>query len=152
MNSSFYKIISLLSVAKLLCWQSFKATRIQRKVFDLISFSAVIIFYLITLGSGLEFGYIDVRDEEEGEEHTLLNHFVLDGNVAHANLLRFALTEQNVESTTVLVRFQQNDIYEDAFDDHCSFCDVGLHKHGSSLECNGSTGEVASSSPGFETF
>jgi len=54
-------------------------------------------------GSGLEFGYIDVRDEDEGEEHTLLNHFVLDGNVAHANLLRFALTEQNVESTTVLV-------------------------------------------------
>ena len=93
-------------MAKLLCWQSFKATRIQRKVFDLISFSAVLIFYLITLGSGLEFGYIDVRDEEEGEEHTLLNHFVLDGNVAHANLLRFALTEQNVDSTTVLVRFQ----------------------------------------------
>ena len=55
-------------------------------------------------GSGLEFGYIEVRDEEESEEHTLLNHFVLDGNVAHANLLRFALTEQNVESTTVLVR------------------------------------------------
>ena len=120
MNSSFYKIISLLSVAKLLCWQSFKATRIQRKVFDLISFSAVLIFYLITQGSGLEFGYIDVRDEEEGEEHTLLNHFVLDGNVAHANLLRFALTEQNVDSTTVLVRFQQNDIYGDNFDDHCT--------------------------------
>ena len=54
-------------------------------------------------GSGLEFGYIDVRDEEEGEEHTLLNHFVLDGDVAHANLLQFALTEENVQSTTVLV-------------------------------------------------
>ena len=73
-------------------------------------------------GSGLEFGYIDVRDEDEGEEHTLLrwfdllrqkilstfrftllSHFVLDGDVAHANLLKFALTEQNVESTTVLV-------------------------------------------------
>jgi len=54
-------------------------------------------------GSGLEFGYIDVRDEEEGDEHTLLNHFVLDGDVAHANLLQFAPTEANVESTTVLV-------------------------------------------------
>ena len=72
-------------------------------------------------GSGLEFGYIDVRDEDEGEEHTLLrfellrqkilstfrltllSHFVLDGDVAHANLLKFALTEQNVENTTVLV-------------------------------------------------
>ena len=28
-------------------------------------------------GSGLEFGYIDVRDEEEGEEHTLLRWFEL---------------------------------------------------------------------------
>ena len=34
---------------------------------------------------------------------TLLSHFVLDGDVAHANLLKFALTEHNVESTTVLV-------------------------------------------------
>jgi len=54
-------------------------------------------------GSGLEFGYIDVRDEEEGEEHTLLSHYVLDGDVAHANLLQFALTEANVQRTTVLV-------------------------------------------------
>ena len=54
-------------------------------------------------GSGLEFGYIDVRDDEEGEEHTLLNHFVLDGDVAHANLLQFALTEKNVENMTVLI-------------------------------------------------
>ena len=51
----------------------------------------------------MEFGYIDVRDEEEGEEHTLLNHFVLDGDSAHANLLQFALTEENVDHTTVLV-------------------------------------------------
>lgn len=54
-------------------------------------------------GSGLEFGYIDVRDEEEGEEHTLLNHYILDGDVAHSNLLQFALTEENMECTTVLI-------------------------------------------------
>ena len=76
------------------------------------AFSFHFLICLILPGSGLEFGYIDVRDEDEGEEHTLLNHFVLDGNVAHANLLRFALTEQNVESTTVLVRSSpQNWLY-----------------------------------------
>ena len=53
-------------------------------------------------GSGLEFGYIDVRDDD-CEDHTLLNHAVLDGDVAHANLLQFALTEENYVDTTVLV-------------------------------------------------
>jgi len=53
-------------------------------------------------GSGLEFGYIDVRDDD-CEDHTLLNHAVLDGDVAHANLLQFALTEDNYEDTTVLI-------------------------------------------------
>ena len=77
--------------------------RTQRKVLQDSKVKSILTPHPIP-GSGLEFGYIDVRDEDEGEEHTLLNHFVLDGNVAHANLLRFALTEQNVESTTVLVR------------------------------------------------
>jgi len=53
-------------------------------------------------GSGLEFGYIDVRDDD-CEEQTNLNHAVLDGDVAHANLLKFALTEENYVDTTVLV-------------------------------------------------
>ena len=53
-------------------------------------------------GSGLEFGYIDVRDDD-CEDHTLLNHAVLDGDVAHANLLQFALTEENYVDTTVLI-------------------------------------------------
>jgi len=53
-------------------------------------------------GSGLEFGYIDVRDDD-CEDHTLLNHAVLDGDIAHANLLKFALTEENYADTTVLI-------------------------------------------------
>lgn len=57
-------------------------------------------------GSGLEFGYIEVRaeeDEEENEDLTLLNHWVLDGDLAHTNLLRFSLTEETVKETTVMI-------------------------------------------------
>ena len=53
-------------------------------------------------GSGLEFNYIDVRDED-CEEHTLLNLAVLDGDVAHANLLKFALSEAGYTDTTVMI-------------------------------------------------
>ena len=53
-------------------------------------------------GSGLEFNYIDVRDDD-CEEHTLLNLAVLDGDVAHANLLKFALSEPVYTDTTVMI-------------------------------------------------
>jgi len=53
-------------------------------------------------GSGLEFGYIEVRDDES-EEAVLLSHAVLDGDPAHANLLQFALTAENYRQTTVVV-------------------------------------------------
>jgi len=53
-------------------------------------------------GSGLEYGYIDVRDEYR-DDHTRLSHWILDGDAAHANLLNFALTEKNYEDTTVLI-------------------------------------------------
>merc|ERR1711963_191155 len=53
-------------------------------------------------GSGLEYGYIDVRDEYR-DDHTRLSHWILDGDSAHANLLNFALTEKNYEDTTVLI-------------------------------------------------
>jgi len=53
-------------------------------------------------GSGLEYGYIDVRDEYR-EDHTRLSHWILDGDPTHANLLSFALTETNYSDTTVLL-------------------------------------------------
>jgi len=53
-------------------------------------------------GSGLEYGYIDVRDEYR-DDHTRLSHWILDGDTSHANLLNFALTEHNYEDTTVVI-------------------------------------------------
>jgi len=53
-------------------------------------------------GSGLEYGYIDVRDEYR-DDHTRLSHWILDGDPSHANLLNFALTEKNYEDTTVVI-------------------------------------------------
>jgi len=53
-------------------------------------------------GSGLEYGYIDVRDEYR-DDHTRLSHWILDGDTSHANLLNFALTEKNYEDTTVVI-------------------------------------------------
>eukprot|EP00088_Acartia_fossae_P008150 TRINITY_DN1386_c0_g1_i1.p1 TRINITY_DN1386_c0_g1~~TRINITY_DN1386_c0_g1_i1.p1 ORF type:complete len:527 (-),score=120.22 TRINITY_DN1386_c0_g1_i1:948-2528(-) len=53
-------------------------------------------------GSGLEYGYIDVRDEYR-EDHTRLSHWILDGDPSHANLLSFALTETHYADTTVLL-------------------------------------------------
>ena len=53
-------------------------------------------------GAGLEYGYIDVRDEYR-DDHTRLGHWILDGDPKHSNLLRFALTEENFTDTTVLL-------------------------------------------------
>merc|ERR1719290_397274 len=53
-------------------------------------------------GSGLEYGYIDVRDEYR-DDHTRLSHWILDGNQQHVNLLNFALKENTYEDTTVLI-------------------------------------------------
>jgi len=53
-------------------------------------------------GAGLEYGYIDVRDEYR-DDHTRLGHWILDGDPEHSNLLRFALTEDNFTDTTVLL-------------------------------------------------
>ncbi|XP_054283012.1 cytoplasmic dynein 1 light intermediate chain 2 isoform X2 [Macrosteles quadrilineatus] len=52
-------------------------------------------------GSSLEYAYIDVRDEYR-EDHTRLSVWVLDGDVAHAHLLRFALSEETFPHTTVV--------------------------------------------------
>jgi len=53
-------------------------------------------------GSGLEYGYMEVRDEYR-DDQTRLSHWILDGDPAHADLLNFALTEKNYEDTTVLI-------------------------------------------------
>lgn len=53
-------------------------------------------------GAGLEYGYIDVRDEYR-DDHTRLGHWILDGDPEHSNLLRFALTEDNFTDSTVLL-------------------------------------------------
>ncbi|XP_063239700.1 cytoplasmic dynein 1 light intermediate chain 2 [Bacillus rossius redtenbacheri] len=53
-------------------------------------------------GSGLEFAYIDVRDEYR-DDHTRLSVWVLDGDPAHAHLLRFALSEESFPHTLVLL-------------------------------------------------
>ena len=41
--------------------------------------------------------------DDDCEEHTLLNLAVLDGDVAHANLLKFALSEPVYTDTTVMI-------------------------------------------------
>ncbi|XP_039280055.1 cytoplasmic dynein 1 light intermediate chain 2 isoform X2 [Nilaparvata lugens] len=52
-------------------------------------------------GSGLEYAYIDVRDEYR-EDHTRLSVWVLDGEPSHAHLLRFALTPASFPHTLVM--------------------------------------------------
>eukprot|EP00096_Caligus_rogercresseyi_P005596 TRINITY_DN2151_c0_g1_i6.p1 TRINITY_DN2151_c0_g1~~TRINITY_DN2151_c0_g1_i6.p1 ORF type:complete len:489 (-),score=103.30 TRINITY_DN2151_c0_g1_i6:861-2327(-) len=51
-------------------------------------------------GAGLEYAYIDVRDEYR-DDHTRLGHWILDGDPQHSHLLRFALKESNFTDTTV---------------------------------------------------
>nr|CAH0101719.1 unnamed protein product [Daphnia galeata] len=53
-------------------------------------------------GSGLEYAYIDVRDEYR-DDHTHLAVWLLDGDASHAHLLRYALTEETYSSTLVML-------------------------------------------------
>lgn len=53
-------------------------------------------------GSGLEYHYLYVRDEYR-EDQTRLGVWVLDGDPWHRNLLKFVLTEETLEDTTVLL-------------------------------------------------
>jgi len=53
-------------------------------------------------GAGLEYGFINVRDEER-EDQTRLGHWILDGDMSHSHLLRFALKESNFRDTTLLL-------------------------------------------------
>ncbi|XP_076449472.1 cytoplasmic dynein 1 light intermediate chain 2-like isoform X2 [Babylonia areolata] len=53
-------------------------------------------------GAGLEYYYIDVRDEYR-DEQARLNVWVLDGDQSHTGLLKYALTEDNFEDTMVML-------------------------------------------------
>ncbi|XP_035919623.1 cytoplasmic dynein 1 light intermediate chain 2 [Anopheles stephensi] len=53
-------------------------------------------------GSGLEYAYIDVRDEYR-DDVTRLSVWILDGDPGHNNLLKFALNEQNFPHTLVIL-------------------------------------------------
>ncbi|XP_046578274.1 LOW QUALITY PROTEIN: cytoplasmic dynein 1 light intermediate chain 2-like [Haliotis rubra] len=53
-------------------------------------------------GSGLEYYYIDVKDEYR-DEQARLNVWCLDGDPSHTGLLKYALTEQNFSDTLVLL-------------------------------------------------
>lgn len=53
-------------------------------------------------GSGLEYAYIDVRDEYR-DDSTRLGVWVLDGDPNHQNLLKFALNEANYSNTLVIL-------------------------------------------------
>lgn len=47
-------------------------------------------------GSGLEYAYISVRDDYR-DDLTHLSVWVLDGDPAHVELLKFALNEENFQ-------------------------------------------------------
>ncbi|XP_056648252.1 cytoplasmic dynein 1 light intermediate chain 2 [Diorhabda sublineata] len=53
-------------------------------------------------GSGLEYAYIDVRDDYR-DDHTRLSVWVLDGDPAHVDLLKFALNEETFQETLVIL-------------------------------------------------
>lgn len=53
-------------------------------------------------GSGLEYAYIDVRDDYR-DDHTRLSVWVLDGDPAHTDLLKFALNEETFHDTLVIL-------------------------------------------------
>lgn len=53
-------------------------------------------------GSGLEYAYIDVRDDYR-DDHTRLSVWVLDGDNGHTDLLGFALNEETYEHTLVIL-------------------------------------------------
>ncbi|XP_044573467.1 cytoplasmic dynein 1 light intermediate chain 1 isoform X2 [Drosophila ananassae] len=53
-------------------------------------------------GSGLEYAYIDVKDEYR-DDMTRLSVWVLDGDPGHTNLLHYALNETNYAHTLVIL-------------------------------------------------
>lgn len=53
-------------------------------------------------GSGLEYAYIDVRDEYR-DDVTRLGVWILDGDPGHTNLLKYALNESNYAHTLVIL-------------------------------------------------
>lgn len=53
-------------------------------------------------GSGLEYAYINVRDDYR-DDHTRLSVWVLDGDPAHTDLLRFALNEETFQDTLIIL-------------------------------------------------
>ncbi|XP_055296541.1 cytoplasmic dynein 1 light intermediate chain 1 isoform X2 [Sitodiplosis mosellana] len=53
-------------------------------------------------GSGLEYAYIDVRDEYR-DDLTRLGVWVLDGDPGHVNLLKYALNENNFPHTLIIL-------------------------------------------------
>jgi len=53
-------------------------------------------------GSGLEYGYLDIRDEYR-DDSTQLGVWVLDGNSTHSNLLRFTLSESTFSDTLIML-------------------------------------------------
>ncbi len=53
-------------------------------------------------GSGLEYAYIDVRDEYR-DDLTRLGVWILDGDPGHQNLLKYALHEKNYAHTLVIL-------------------------------------------------
>lgn len=53
-------------------------------------------------GSGLEYAYINVRDDYR-DDHTRLGVWVLDGDPSHSDLLKFALNEENFQDTLVIL-------------------------------------------------
>ncbi|XP_065352686.1 cytoplasmic dynein 1 light intermediate chain 2 isoform X3 [Cloeon dipterum] len=52
-------------------------------------------------GSGLEYAYIDVRDEYR-DDNTRLRVWVLDGDPEHSHLLEFALNEETFPDTMIM--------------------------------------------------
>ncbi|MCL4121100.1 UNVERIFIED_CONTAM: hypothetical protein GTU68_014305, partial [Idotea baltica] len=53
-------------------------------------------------GSGLEYAYIEVRDEYR-DEKTRLGVWILDGDPKHSELLEYAVNEKNLEHTLVVL-------------------------------------------------
>ncbi|XP_063440446.1 cytoplasmic dynein 1 light intermediate chain 2-like isoform X2 [Mytilus trossulus] len=53
-------------------------------------------------GTGLEYYYIDVKDEYR-DDQTRLGVWVLDGDTTHTSLLKYCITEENFEHSLVLL-------------------------------------------------
>eukprot|EP01147_Barroeca_monosierra_P008540 gene8539-987_t len=55
------------------------------------------------LGTGLEYTYFDVRDEETEDVIGRLGVYTLDGNEQHKSLLQFVCKEEDLERTTLMI-------------------------------------------------